>query len=150
MVIVLWPSNAEIASRDMPRLIAWVARVCRSWWAWTCPMPAAVGEQQRAVLPVRSGREPLIDHGFELRVQRDVAVVVEFADRDPQPVGRPDLDNGVGGETEEFPVGGVVEELGERFVLDGHVGGVDRWPGRCVGVFPLDDPAEEGTEMTHP
>src|SRR6476661_114682 len=125
MVIVLWPSNAEIASRDMPRLIAWVARVCRSWWAWTCPMPAAVGEQQRAVLPVRSGREPLIDHCFELRVQRDVTVVVEFADRDPQPVGRPDLDDGVGGETEEFP-----------FAHPGPGEDFDREPAEFVGELP--------------
>lgn len=26
------PSSAAIASSDMPRLIAWVAKVCRSWW----------------------------------------------------------------------------------------------------------------------
>jgi len=35
-------------------------------------------------------------------VQRDVAVVVELADRDPKPVGGADLDNGVDGEGEQF------------------------------------------------
>ena len=29
-----------MASRRMPRLMAWVARVWRSWWGWTSPMPA--------------------------------------------------------------------------------------------------------------
>ena len=182
----------------MPRLIAWVARVCRSWWGWTWPIPAAVAAvwtawstrvpgigRPRSVnssgLFCQSGPvgEPVVDHGLELRVQRDVAVVVEFADRDPQPVGGADLDDGVGGEAEEFAFahagagqdldrepaervgqlpggghelrgGGVVEEPGQRFVLDGPVGGEDRWPGRCVGVVPLDDPAEERAEVTHP
>jgi hypothetical protein len=121
----------------------------------------------------------LIDHGFQLRVQRHVAIVVEFADRDPQPVGRSDLDYSVGGEAEEFTfahpgpgeqfdrepaelvgelprrchelsVRGVVEKPGQWFVFDGHVGGVDRWPGGCVGVVPLDDPPEERTEVAHP
>jgi hypothetical protein len=38
---------------------------------------------------------PLGEHLDELGVQRDVAVVVELADRDPQPVGVPDADHGV-------------------------------------------------------
>ena len=109
---------------------------------WTCPIPAAVGggvdgvvdpgagdgsaavgEQQPAVLPVGSGREPLIDHGFQLRVQWDVAVVVEFADRDPQPVGGADLDDGVGGEAEEFP-----------FAHPGAGEDLDREPAELVGA----------------
>src|SRR5664279_1082710 len=49
MVIVLCPSSAAIASRDMPRLMAWVARVCRSWWASTCPIPAAAAAAWTAV-----------------------------------------------------------------------------------------------------
>jgi len=32
------PSKAAIASSDIPRLIAWVARVWRSWWGETCPI----------------------------------------------------------------------------------------------------------------
>jgi hypothetical protein len=30
-----------MASRLMPRLIAWVARVWRSWWGWMWGSPAA-------------------------------------------------------------------------------------------------------------
>lgn len=63
---------------------------------------ATVGEQQRTVLPLRPGRKPLIDHHLQLRVQRHIAIVVEFADRDPQPVGRSDLDHGVDRQAEEF------------------------------------------------
>jgi hypothetical protein len=36
-----WPSSAAMASRVMPRLMAWVARVCRSWCGWMCGRPAA-------------------------------------------------------------------------------------------------------------
>jgi hypothetical protein len=35
-------------------------------------------------------------------VQRNVAVVVKFAERDPQPVGGADLDDRVGSEAEQF------------------------------------------------
>jgi hypothetical protein len=47
-------------------------------------------KQQRAVLPVESLGQPFVDHGFQLLVQRYVAVVVEFAERNPQPVGGSD------------------------------------------------------------
>ena len=30
-----------MASSRMPRLMAWVASVCRSWWGWTPETPAA-------------------------------------------------------------------------------------------------------------
>src|SRR6266508_4247187 len=110
---VLWPNRAAIASSDMPRLIAWVARVWRSWWGVTWPMPAAaatlrsaaptlVDEQQAGTQPLGSLVEPLVEHGLELGVQGDVAVVVELADRDAQPVGRADLHDGVDGEADEF------------------------------------------------
>jgi len=46
--------------------------------------------------------DPVVEHVLELWVQRDVAVVVELADRDPEPVGRADLDDGVDGESEQF------------------------------------------------
>src|SRR4051794_37338445 len=159
MVIVLCPSRAAIASRLMPRLMAWVASVCRSWWGWTCPMPAtvpagaggvveagggdgasAVGEEQRAVLPARAVGEPVIDHGLELWVQWNVAVVVQFAERDAQPVGRADLDHGVGGEAEQFSFAhaGAGQDLdgepSER-VLDATRGGHELH-GRCVVEEP--------------
>ena len=56
-----WPSIAAIASRDMPRLIAWVARVCRSWWGWMCGSPAAAPALLRIRVTVcrsRLGRSP--------------------------------------------------------------------------------------------
>ena len=34
------PSKAAIASRLVPALMDWVARVWRSWWGWTWPTPA--------------------------------------------------------------------------------------------------------------
>jgi len=113
----------------------------------------------------------------EDRVQGDVAVVVEFADRDPQPVGVADVDHGVIGEGAEFtgshpgasqqldhqPAprvgvvgegghelrrGRVVEELGEWFVGFREVAGEDRHPARCVVVVPVDDPFEERAQQT--
>ena len=41
MSMLWWPSIAAMASRLMPRLMAWVARVWRIWWGWTWPIPAA-------------------------------------------------------------------------------------------------------------
>src|ERR671935_85221 len=58
MARVLWPSSAAIASRLMPRLIAWVARVWRSWWAVTWPIPAedATLASARSTRPAVIGR----------------------------------------------------------------------------------------------
>ena len=53
---------------------------------------------QRVGAGARSSRREL----FELRVQRDVAVVVELADRDPQPERRADLHDSVDGEVEQL------------------------------------------------
>jgi hypothetical protein len=44
--------------------------------------------------------DPIVEQWFELWVQRDVAVVVELADRDPQPVGGADLHDSVDSERE--------------------------------------------------
>jgi len=46
--------------------------------------------------------DPVIKQLFELWVQRDVAVVVQLADRDAQPVGGSDLDDTVDGQREQF------------------------------------------------
>jgi len=46
--------------------------------------------------------DPVVEHVFELWVQRDVAVVVELADRYPQPERRADLDDGVDVQSEEL------------------------------------------------
>src|ERR687897_3561 len=102
------PSRAAMASRRMPRLMAWVARVWRSWWGWTWSMPAvrptrptmrptwwrAIGPRGAAV----RGR----GWGVEVGVEGDVAVVAELAERHAQPVGLADADDGVGGEIAEF------------------------------------------------
>ena len=85
----------------MPRLIAWVASVCRSWCGVTRPIPAASAALATAsptrCLPIRRPRsmnshgsrspagrcgDPLIEHVFELWVQRDVAVGAELPERD--------------------------------------------------------------------
>ena len=46
--------------------------------------------------------DPVVEQLFELWVQRDVAVVVQLADRDPQPVGRADLHDRVDGEGQQL------------------------------------------------
>src|ERR1700758_2970029 len=94
-----WPSRAAMASRLMPRLMAWVARVWRSWWGWMWLRPAAAparliiwgtawrssgrpcsrGDQQRVT--GRDVRGPVVvDEGDQLGVQSQVAVLAELAD----------------------------------------------------------------------
>ena len=110
----------------------------------------------------------------EARVQRDVAVGVEFADRNAQPVGLVHLHDGVVGELTELgdaqpgarqhldhepslriePDGGshepgglvVVEELRQRLVHLGQVGPHDRVPCRRVGVVPFDESLEHDAQ----
>ncbi len=104
-----------MASRVMPRLMAWVARVCRSWCGWMCGSPAAVpallisrvtvcrsrgrplsaGQQQRVVGGDVRGAV-VADEGDQVRVQGQVAVLVEFADGDVQPVRGADEHDRVG------------------------------------------------------
>ena len=100
-------------------------------------------------------------------MQWDVAVVVKFADRDPQPERVTDVDHRVVGERREFTgahpgagqefdhqtasrvgvvgeggheLGGgrVVEELGECFVGLWEVTGEDRHLARSVVIVPVD------------
>ena len=117
------PSSAAIASRRIPRLMAWVASVWRSWWGWTWPIPAwsADGGDDAVhgapVDRVRGDRRcsrrwaadvfgvgggPLGEEVDEVGVQGDEAVVAELADRDAEPVGVADLGDGVGGELAEL------------------------------------------------
>jgi hypothetical protein len=46
--------------------------------------------------------DPGIEQLFELWVQWDVAVIVQFADRDPQPAGGADLNDRVDGEGQQL------------------------------------------------
>jgi len=67
--------------------------------------------------------DPVVEHFLELGMQWDVAVVVELADRDSQPEGGSDLDDGVDGEGEQFAL--ADSGAGEQF---------DDQPGQRVGV----------------
>jgi hypothetical protein len=110
MVEVRWPSIAAIASSDMPRFTAWVARVCRSWCGWMCGSPAAAAAPVEVAgdrVPIQRGavrpgdqprdirRHPavpvVVDQPHQLGVQRKVPVLAQLADRHVQPVPRPDL-----------------------------------------------------------
>ena len=140
--------------------------------------PAVVGEHQLSGLAVAVG-EPLAEQGLHSRVERDVAVGVQLADRDVEPFGVADLHDRVGGQAEEFafaepgagedldgyPVEqgwqlagggeqgggvGVVEEPGQRPVADRVVAGEDGVAHGCVVVAPLDDPVEEAAQVAEP
>ena len=63
---------------------------------------SVVGEQVVGAQGVAALGEPVVEEGFELGVQRDVAIAVQLADGHPQPVGRADLDYGVDGQVNEF------------------------------------------------
>ena len=82
--------------------------------------------EQKAIRAQSGGSvagDPVVEQFFQLRVQRDVAVVVELADRDPQPVGRADLHDRVDGEGEQFAAADA--GAGEQF---------DDQPGQRIGV----------------
>ena len=110
-----------MASRLMPRLMAWVARVCRSWWGWMwgrpgggagpvdhpgdgVPVqgPAVLPRQQQRVTGRDVGGAVAVDEGDQLGVQRQVAVLAELADRDVQPGPGADEHDGVGGQAGEL------------------------------------------------
>jgi len=59
---------------------------------------------------------PFVEHGFQLWVQRDVAVGVQFPDRNTQPIGRSDLHDCVDCQGEEFAFAdsGAGEELDDQ------------------------------------
>ena len=69
--------------------------------------------------------DPVVEQRLELRMQGDEAVVVELANRDPQPLCRPDLDHGIDGERSQFAQAhpGPGQEL-------------DDDPGERVGIGP--------------
>src|SRR6266496_1775462 len=108
------PSSAAIASRRMPRLIAWVARVWRSWWMdfhfagppdapdnasdlVTVQRSAVVGGKTPMAADVlQVGGGPGGKQLDELGVERHVAVVAELAERDAQPVALADAHDRVG------------------------------------------------------
>jgi hypothetical protein len=75
----------------------------------------------RAERPV-SG-DPVVQQLLELRMQQDVTVVVELADRDAQPVSRADLHDGVDSQAEQFAAadGGAGQQLDDE-------------PGERVGI----------------
>ena len=188
-----------MASSRMPRLMAWVASVWRSRCGCTPGTPAArpTRETIRPIMcrssgprwsatsrlcaadVLQVGRGPGGEQLCELGVQRDVAVVAELAQRDPQPVPGADLDDrvgvevgqlagphaGAGQQLDDEPVAGVgagpggghqpggvavAGELGQRLGLFGDVPGDDRVAGRRVGPVPLDDPLEERPDGADP
>jgi hypothetical protein len=109
------------------------------------------------------------DQGHQLRVQRDVAVVVQLADRDVQPVSSADLHDRVVlesdqladpqagpdqdfadqeprlvlGGAQELGRGWVIERLGQRLVLAGKVTEQDRDVPGSVVPAPLLKAQEE-------
>ena len=178
----------------MPRLIAWVAKVCRRRWGETWPIPAAFGdfgdgpvdaaladalavldEQVAAAQAGWSVGEPLVEEVLELRVQGNVAVVAQLAQRHVQPVGGADLYYGIDCEIEEFTftqagsgqefdtqahervgvdAGGlqqfgeraVVDEAGQRLVAEGQIAGEHEHPGRDVVAVPFGEAFETGAQ----
>ena len=111
-----------MASMDMPRLMAWVARVCRKLVGVDVGEPGcgagsvdhpghAVAVLGSAVLSGQQQRVPGRDVGgavgvdelHDAGVQRQVAVFVELADRDVEPVGVADQDDRVGGQGGVLP-----------------------------------------------
>ncbi|MDI3315610.1 MAG: hypothetical protein QJR12_15460 [Mycobacterium sp.] len=129
-------------------------------------------EDQLAAQPFRTLCEPLVEQFLQLRVQRDVSVGVQLAQRHVQPVGRTDLHNGVGGQRQVLALThagsgekldgephervivlsgglqqlgrrGVVEEPGQSFVGDRHIGGQHGHFGWRVVDLPFQQPDEE-------
>ena len=120
--------------------------------------------------------DPVVEQGLEVGVQRDVAVVLKFADRDPKPERGADLHDGFDGESDQFAetvagagenldtepgerVGfgsgrsaelgccGVVEEPGQGPVDARQVTGEQQRSGRRVRVAPVRAAFEEAAEI---
>src|ERR1035438_7057334 len=121
MSMLRWPRRAAMASRLMPRLIAWVARVCLSWWGWMCGRAGGgagpvdhpgdgVAVQRAAVLARQQQWVPggdvlgtvAVDEGDQLGMQGQVAVFAELADGDVQPGPGADEDHSAGLEAGEL------------------------------------------------
>jgi hypothetical protein len=65
----------------------------------------AMASEQEAVGAHLAGPvvgDPVVEQFLQLRMQGDVAVIVKLAHRDPQPIGRADLDHGVDREHPQF------------------------------------------------
>jgi hypothetical protein len=62
----------------------------------------SLDEQQVGSDCAASVGEPFVEQHLDLWVERDVAVVVELADRDSEPIGGTDLNDGVDCEAEQF------------------------------------------------
>jgi hypothetical protein len=120
-----------------------------------------------------------VDEGDQLRVQRQVAVLAEFADGDVQPRAGADHDHGTGreagvladpqsgaqqhfhgdahqqaavglGGAQQPGCGGVVEGLGQRPVEAGQVAEEHRRPGGRIVPAPFADPDEEHPQRAEP
>jgi hypothetical protein len=63
--------------------------------------PPALGEHQLSGLAASLG-DPLAEQRLDPRVERDVAVGVQLADRDVEPFAVADADDRVGGQAQEF------------------------------------------------
>ena len=132
-------------------------------------------EQVAAAQAGWSVGEPLVEEVLELRVQGNVAVVAQLAQRHVQPVGGADLHHGIDCEIEEFTfaqagsgqefdtqahervgvdAGGlqqfgeraVVEEAGQRLVAAGQIAGEHEHPGRHVVAVPFGEAFETGAQ----
>jgi hypothetical protein len=99
--------------------MAWVAKVWRSWWGWTWPIPGSFGDpfedaadlvsahwatvpDDQPVNVVIAGCLVVVEEFDQPGMEGDVAVVVEFPQRDSQPMAAFDLGDGIGGEGTEF------------------------------------------------
>jgi hypothetical protein len=140
--------------------------------AVTVQRAAALVGQQQGVLGVDERGAVLLDAGDQVRVQRQVPVLAQLADRDVQPRCGPDLNDSVGlqcdvladpqagakehldgdayqhagvglGGTKQSGRGRVVERLGQRVVDARQVAEEDGDPGGCLGPVPFLDPDEE-------
>ena len=190
------PRSAAIASMDMPRFDC-LGRQGAPEPVWVnVADPGLLGDCDPALhrvavqWPVLPAQHPAMgvrwdltlvgaDEFDEVGVQRDVAVVVELAGGDPQPVPvtnhrdcvglqiaeLPDSHPGPGQQLDreagveavlvaecsyELHVVGVVEEPGQRFVAFGEVTEEDRHPGRRIRPVPFDDPDEKHAQHADP
>ncbi len=142
-------------------------------------LPPLLNEDQLGAQPLRPLGQPLAEQFLKLRVQRDITVGVQLADRHVQPVCGTDLHDRVGGERQVLALpqagpgqelhgqphervlisaGGlqqlgrrcVIEEPGQRLVGDREVRGQHRHPGGGVGDVPFDQPGEEAAQRAEP
>jgi hypothetical protein len=134
-------------------------------------------EQVGAAQTGRPGRHPLIEQLLQLRVQGDVAVGAQLAERHVQPVRGADLHDGVDGEVQELAlaqagageelhrqphervriVAGGLQQFGERAVVkktrqrlvtDRHIAAEDQHRARHVAAAPLGQALEACAQGT--